>query len=306
MDYKQIEAFVNVIKYKSFSKAADALFLTQPTVSMHISILEKEFGTRLIDRRGREALPTKQGKILYKYCTNMLNMREEALFSLRKYEGEIGGILEIQASSVPGEYLVPALMAEFRKMYPSVKFYLEQSDSDSVEKNISEQKGEIGFIGHKGSSNLCCEKLISDHMVLIAPKNEKFKSISSEKIRIEEFIDEPFVWREEGSATRRKFEDEIADMGFNPKRINAAARVNSMEAIKTAVSSGLGVSIISNIAVESDRDSRNYLIFEIEDVDLDRDFYLVWNKNASLSPTAEMFRRFAIQELKQEKSSATE
>ena len=298
MDFKQIEAFANVIKYKSFSKAADATFLTQPTVSTHVSTLEKELGMKLIDRQSREALPTKQGKILYKYCVNMLNIREEALFSLQKYESEISGILEIQASSVPGEYMVPALMAEFRAKHPSVKFYLEQSDSDTVEKNLLENKGEIGFIGHRGSSNLCCEKLLSDHMVLITPKNDKFEALSSAEISIEDFIDEPFVWREQGSATRRKFEDIISSMGFNPKRINAAARLNSMEAIKSAVSSGLGVSIISSIAVENNKDSKNYLTFEINGVDLDRDFYIVWNKNTALSPAAEMFKRFAIKEFK--------
>ena len=129
MDFKQIEAFVNVVKYKSFSKAADASFLTQPTISTHVATLEKELGTKLIDRRGKEALPTKQGQILYKYAINLLNTRGKAVFALESYANEIGGVLELQASSIPGEYIVPELMAKFKEKYPLVKFYLEQSDS---------------------------------------------------------------------------------------------------------------------------------------------------------------------------------
>lgn len=298
MDFRQIEAFVNVVKYKSFSKAADASFLTQPTISTHVSTLEKELGVQLINRQGKEALPTRQGKILFKYSINLLNTREKAVFSLQSFSNEIDGVLEIQASSVPGEYMVPSLMAKFKQKYPLVKFYLEQSDSSRVEDNLLEQKGEIGFIGYRGTSNLFYEKLISDPMVLITPRSKKFEALAGEEIRIRDFINEPFVWREQGSATRKEFEDKIAAMGYNPKQMNVVARLNSMEAIKQAVSDGLGISIISRIAVECNLDCRKFLTFEIKDVNLDRDFYLAWNKSAALSPTAETFRAFVIDAMK--------
>lgn len=298
MDFKQIEAFVNVVKYKSFSKAADASFLTQPTISTHINTLEKEFGTRLIDRCSKEALPTKQGKLLFKYAINMLNMREKATFSLKSFTNEIEGILEIQASSVPGEYMVPSLITKFREKYPKVKFYLEQSDSSNVENNILEQKGEIGFIGYKGNNNsLLYEKLTTDKIVLITPQNEKFINLKGQKIKLEDFIDEPFVWREQGSATRKEFEDKISDLGYS-KQMNVVARMNSMEAIKQAVSNGLGISIISKIAIENNLDNREFLTFEIKEINLDREFYLVRNKNIALSPTAEMFKEFVLHNMK--------
>lgn len=298
MDFKQIEAFVNVIKYKSFSRAADASFLTQPTISTHVNTLEKELGIKLVDRHGKEALPTKHGKILYKYAIHLLNTREKALVSLTGFSKEIEGVLEIQASSVPGEYLVPPLIAKFRKEFPGVKFYLEESDSYSVEQNIQDQKGEIGFTGYKGTAaNLNYEKLLTDKMVLITPREERFLALQEKPIQIEDFIREPFVWREQGSATRREFEEKISTMGYDPKQINVAARINSMEAIKQAVSKGLGVSMISRIAVENNLDSREFLTFEIAGLNLDREFYLVWNKSVALSPTAEAFKAFVLETL---------
>jgi DNA-binding transcriptional LysR family regulator len=295
MDFKQIEAFVNVVKHRSFSKAADALYLTQPTVSTHINTLEKELGVHLIDRRGKEALPTKQGMILYKYGVSMINTREKAIFSLNSTAHQIEGILEIQASSIPGEYIVPSLMAKFRERYPLVKFYLEQSDSSTVEANLLSQKGEIGFSGYRPAGNLVFEKLMSDKMVLIAPNDKRFQAMEGQKVRIKDIINEAFIWREQGSATRRQFEDKIGAMGFNPKQMNVVARVNSMEAIKQAVGSGLGVSIVSRIAVEGNPYPR-ILAFEIQDLNFEREFYLVWNKNVPISPTAEAFKNFVLKE----------
>lgn len=295
MDFKQIEAFVNVVKYKSFSRAADALYLSQPTVSTHINTLESELGVRLIDRRSKEALPTKQGSILYKYGVTMINLREKAVFSMSSASYQIGGILGIQASSVPGAYMVPSLMAKFRERHPSVKFYLEQSDSKSVEDNLLAQKGEIGFMGYKAGGDFFCERLAVDQMVLITPNNEKFRAVNGKKIELKDIIHEAFLWREQGSATRRQFEEKIGIMGYNPKKINVVARLNSLEAIKQAVGCGMGISIVSKMSVENDTDHR-ILTFEIQDMNLDREFYLVWNKKVPLTPTAEAFKIFVLEE----------
>ena len=294
MDFKQIEAFVNVVKYESFSKAADASFLTQPTISSHIGTLEKELGQRLINRNGKKALPTKQGRILYKYAVNMLNTREKAIFSLESYKHEIDGVLEIQASSIPAGYIVPGLMAKFREEYPGVQFYMEQSDSRKVEDNLLEQKGEIGFLGYRGNAALNYEKIMTDPMVLITPNNDKFRSLKGKPISPEYFIREPFVWREQGSATRKEFEAAIHSMGYDPKKLNIAVRVNSLEVIKQAVGKGLGVSVVSRIAVERSLGCERFLSFSIEGIEIDREFYLVWNKTTALSPTAETFKNFVL------------
>lgn len=294
MDFKQIETFVNVVKYKSFSRAADALFLTQPTISTHISILEKELEMQLISRNNKEALPTKQGKVFYKYALIMLNTREKAIYSLNNPSFNVSGVLEIQTSSIPGEYIVPNLLARFRENYPQVKLYVEQSDSMTVFKNLLDNRGEIGFTGMKGKGELTYVPLMKDEAILIAPASGKFLTAAGKKIKLEDFIYKPFILRQRGSGTRKEFEDEIEKLGYNPNKLNIIARMNSMESIKQAVASELGVSIVSKIAVENRSDSGGFLTFGIEDYNLDREFYIVYHQNVTLSPRAEAFREFVL------------
>lgn len=143
MDFKQIEAFVNVIKYKSFSRAAEASFLTQPTISVHINALEKELNLQLIDRTRKEALLTSEGRVFYNYAVSMLNMRSQAILAVQNFSLNMNGTVEIQTSSIPGEYIVPELISEFKKEYPEVRFVLHQSDSGQASGNIRANKGEI-------------------------------------------------------------------------------------------------------------------------------------------------------------------
>ena len=294
MEFKQIEAFINVVKYKSFSKAADASFLTQPTISTHISSLEGELGVTLIDRMGKESRLTKQGREFYKYAINMINTREQALYAMEKAGKEVAGVVELQASAIPGEYIVPALMAEFRREYPGVRFYLEQSDSAVTWNNILENKGALGFTGEYKNNSLGCELLCRDKCVLIAPRTEKFLKLreKSEFINSEDFITEPFIWREQGSATRSSFEERFCKR--QNVALNVAVTTNSIEGIKQCVCQGLGLSVISRLAAEYDGNDCGYVTFQLRELELEREFYLIYNRNLILSPVAMKFKEFVI------------
>lgn len=294
MDFKQIEAFVNVIKYKSFSKAAEATFLTQPTISTHISSLEKELGVTLIDRMGKESRPTKQGRAFYNYAINLLNTRERAINAMQKSGQEITGNIDIRTSSIPGEYIVPELITQFHRRYPQVKFTVEQSDSEKVWNDVLDNMGEIGFTGEYQNNELKCELLLRDKLVCITPKNEKFIKLreNSESLELKEVVNEEFVWREEGSATRKTFENHCKseDPNWN---LNTVATVNSLEAVKKCVSCGLGVSIISQLSAD-DSSAKDYLVFSLDDIDFQREFYLIYNKNTTLAPAAQRFKEFIL------------
>ena len=295
MDFKQIEAFVNVIKYKGFSKAAEATFLTQPTISAHINSLEKELQLQLIDRTKKEAIPTAEGKLFYNYALTMLNTREQAIYSLQNFSLNINGTIEIQSSSIPGEYIVPGLIAEFKHEYDKAKFHLEQSDSSLVVDNIKSHKGEIGFTGHRNNDGLTYKLLMKDNAVLITPKNEYFMNREGESIKLREFINEPFILREKGSATRSALESELEYKGIAGSSINVIASMNSMEAIKQAVRRGLGVSIISEVAADREYMDKGYLVFDIDDFDTGREFYLVYDDKITMSPTSETFKFFVLE-----------
>ena len=170
MDFKQIEAFVNVVRYKSFSKAADATFFTQPTISTHIRNLEKELGVKLLDRKSRTVEMTPQGSKFYKYAVEMINARALAFEAINDDSESLGGILEIQASSIPGVTFLPDLLAGFRSEHKGIQYYVSVSDTQSVIDNISDRRGEIGFIGENiSSSSIECTKVARDKSVLIAP-----------------------------------------------------------------------------------------------------------------------------------------
>lgn len=292
MDFKQIEAFVNVIKYKSFSKAADALFLTQPTISAHINSLEKELNVLLFNRKVKQVELTREGKKLYKYATDMINTREQAINSLRSYGNSMEGVLEIQASSIPGEYILPDLICEFSVKYPKVRYFLEQSYSKQVVDNLLRGKGEVGFVGNKRDKSLEYTFLAADKTVIITPRTEKFCALR-EDVDFETFINEPFVQREPGSATLNAFESELHKMSPS-SRIKVIAKMDSMEAIKQAVAAGLGISAISEIAAEEKECQEKFCVFKPNNLHIRREFYMVCNNKISMSPIAAAFKDFVI------------
>ncbi|MBQ0018328.1 MAG: LysR family transcriptional regulator [Clostridiales bacterium] len=288
MDFKQIEAFVNVVRYKNFSKAADATFFSQPTISTHISNLEKELGVALLDRKGRYVEMTPKGETFYKFAMEMINSRDGARDALSKTGNSLSGILEIQTSSIPGVTFVPELLAEFRKQHDKVQYYVTMSDTQSVIDNLNDHRGEIGFVGEKlSSSSLSYTKLSSDSIVMIAPTEYKLP----DTISMDEAVKLPFVWRETGSATRKSFENAAAKFGYDKNSFEIAGLFNDLDSIIRSVEVGLGVAIISRRVAESIGGERVKTV-EIRNFTDERVFYMVHLKGVALSPSAEAFIEF--------------
>ena len=287
MDFKQIEAFVNVVRYKSFSKAADATSFTQPTISTHIRNLEKELGVKLLDRKSRIVEMTPQGSKFYKYAVEMINARAQAFDALNDSTENIGGILEIQTSSIPAVTFLPDLLSGFRNTHPRIQYYVSVSDTQTVIDNITERRGEVGFIGEKiNSSTVECTKVAVDKSVLIAPVDYNIPS----SIKLADAIQYPFIWRETGSATRRTFEQTALRSGFEKEEFEVAALVDDMDTMIRSVEAGLGVAIISEKVAASI--GGRVKVAEIEDFKEDRVFYMINLKSTSYSPAAEAFSSY--------------
>jgi len=302
MEFRQLEAFVNAAKYKSFSKAADATFLTQPTISTHINNLETELGVRLLNRSGREISLTPHGHEFYSYAVDLLNTRAKAVVSVRNLKDDLDGILEIQTSSIPGYYYLPQLMEEFHEVFPKVRFYVEQSDSRMVNDNLMNQRGEVGFTGYKGNSGLNYEPVFQDEMVLITPDTDMYSVYKNgEEVPVDLFINEPFIMREDGSGTRQEMEKALVDGKAVFKNVDVVARMSNMSALKQVVSRGLGVSILSEQIVKQTAEQEKIRYFRIRGLEKKRCFYMAHNKGTSLSPIAERFVEFvherAVREL---------
>ena len=287
MDFKQIEAFVNVVRYKSFSKAADATFLTQPTISTHIRNLEKELGVKLLDRKSRAVEMTPQGAKFYKYAVEMINARAQAFDALDNSSDRVEGILEIQSSSIPAVTFLPELLAGFRTEHSGIQYYVSSSDTQTVIDNITERRGEIGFIGDEpAGGGLDSLKVFTDKVVMIAPASYDIP----DRITMSEAVTYPFIWRETGSATRKSFENAAVAMGYDKEVFEVAALFDDMDSVIRAVEAGLGVAIISE-QVASHIGSRTRII-QIEDFDEERSFYMITLKSSSLSPAAEAFAEY--------------
>ena len=287
MDFKQIEAFVNVVRYKSFSKAADATFFTQPTISTHIRNLEKELGVKLLDRKSRAVEMTPQGAKFYKYAVEMINARAQAFDALDNSSDRVEGILEIQSSSIPAVTFLPDLLAGFRTEHSGIQYYVSSSDTQTVIDNIMERRGEIGFIGDEpAGGGLESLKVFTDKVVMIAPASYDIP----DRISMAEAVTYPFIWRETGSATRKSFEDAAVAMGYDKEVFDVAALFDDMDSVIRAVEAGLGVAIISE-QVASHIGSHTRII-QIEDFDEERSFYMITLKSSSLSPAAEAFAEY--------------
>ena len=287
MDFKQIEAFVNVVRYKSFSKAADATFFTQPTISTHIRNLEKELGVKLLDRKSRAVEMTPQGAKFYKYAVEMINARAQAFDALDNSSDRVEGILEIQSSSIPAVTFLPDLLAGFRMEHSGIQYNVSSSDTQTVIDNITERRGEIGFIGDEpGGGGIESVKVFTDKVVMIAPASSDIPA----RITMSEAVTYPFIWRETGSATRKSFEDAAVAMGYDKEVFDVAALFDDMDSVIRAVEAGLGVAIISE-KVASTIGSRTRII-QIEDFDEERSFYMITLRSSSLSPAAEAFMEY--------------
>ena len=292
MDFKQIEAFVNVVRYKSFSKAADATFFTQPTISTHIRNLEKELGVKLLDRKSRAVEMTSQGAKFYKYAVEMINAREQAIDALDDNTDRVEGILEIQTSSIPAVTFLPELLSGFRTEHSGIQYYVSSSDTQTVIDNITERRGEIGFVGEEPlGSSFNTLKVFTDKVVMIAPGSYDI----ADRISMSEAVTYPFIWRETGSATRKSFEASAQALGYDKEVFDVAALFDDMDSVIRAVETGLGVAIISRKVADSL--GARIRIVDIEDFDEERSFYMITLRSSSLSPAAEAFAQYVSEHI---------
>lgn len=292
MDFRQLETFVAVAKYKSFSKAADYLYLTQPTISSHIANLEKEINTVLINRSNRKISLTKAGEILYDYAVNLLNLKEGAVYKLSEYKGKIVGNIEIAASTIPEQYIIPQLICEFNKDYPDVTFRMLHYDSQQVVEGILQNQIDFGIVGAKIPNNqLNYIELVSDEVLLVTPTTDKYNSMK-EPVSLEDIIKENYIFRELGSGTRKLVESALKDLKMDVTSLNVVAYIENTEAIKQCIRQGLGLSFLSKRAVADEVQLKVLKTFRVKELNLDRKFYFVYHKYRNPSPLEATFQEF--------------
>ena len=294
MDIWQLKIFQNVVEKKSFSLASKAINLSQPTVSSHIKDLEEYFECKLLDRLGREVVPTKPGEILYSYAKKIVSMTNEAETAVFEFFGNVRGDLIIGGSTIPAGYIIPRLIGPFSRQFPGVNVTVLAGDTVQIIKKIENGEAEIGIVGAvTKNSKIAHEKLIDDEMKLVVPYSHKWADM--DEIDSHMLFDDPFLLREEGSGTWRSILKSMEDAKLNPLNFRIAARMGSTASIIQGILSKAGISILSTIAVEDDITTGRLKALSVKGLDLNRCFYIVTHKKRTLSPIAKEFLSFLKQ-----------
>ncbi len=296
MDLWQLNIFCKVIELKSFSKAGKAVHLSQPTISSHIKDLEDHFDCRLIDRLSKEAIPTKAGELLYDYAKRMLALRDETETAMAEYNGKIRGRLVIGGSTIPGTYLMPELIGDFKRKYPDVIVSLVIGDTDYIIERILKGGVELGIVGAKAETRkIIQKKLIEDEMRLIVPADHRW--VGEKRVSFKQLVSEPFILRERGSGTLKSLDQSLSGCGHSIEDLNIVAELGSTQAICQGIKTGAGVSVISTLAAAEDLQAGKVNALEIDGLELKRNFYLTRHRYRSPSPLSEAFAKFLAEKL---------
>ena len=278
MDIHQLRIFASVYRNRSFTKASEVLHISQPTISEHIKNLENSLNCSLFDRMGRSIIPTSEGDILYPRALQLLDELEQIEKEITAAGTGVRGLLVIGASTIPGTYILPRLAYSFKEQYPDIEFQIPIEDSSRITSLILQHELLCGIVGARiPSDKLLYEPLIEDELVMVAAKKFPVKKA----ISLKELTTLPFLQRETGSGTRQTFESFLKKSNTSSEALNVVATLGSTGAVKQAVKEGLGVSVISRIAVQEEIHNKILREISIRNLKMKRKFYLVHQKTSS-------------------------
>lgn len=281
----QLRIFYTVAKLGSFSRAAEELRISQPSVSIQVADLERSLGVDLFEQLGKRIYLTDAGRVLEDYARRILNLVEEANSALAEVTGEYKGRLTIGASTTPGTYILPRVIGAFQERYPQVTVTLDISHTRRIQERILRNEIDVGVVGWEVSSyNLEVQPLLEDELVLVVPSGHPLAQAESVPAKV--LRDQRVIMRERGSGTREAAEAALRDSGvvFTP-----VMELSSNEAIKEAVASGLGVTILSRLAIATEVAAQRLVIVPMNDVTIRRSFRVVYHRDKRIGKALRTF-----------------
>ncbi|WML40953.1 selenium metabolism-associated LysR family transcriptional regulator [Neobacillus sp. OS1-2] len=286
MDLHQLYVFTKVVEHKSFSKAADDVFLSQSTVSSHIQGLEKTLGLRLFDRVGRESILTQNGERLYGWSRKLLLLKDQALLDIKQGTMELRGMIRMAASSVPGQFMIPKMVKQYREKYPEVIFHINQSSSKNVAEKVLNGSVDFGILGEKYEDDkLHYIPLLKEKLVLITSNQVELP----DTVNIEDIVHYPFVMRSSDSGTNAILEKFLKKNKISKKQLNIVAYIEDGQSLIQFVIQDFGFSIISEIAARGYAGKNMLKMYDINGFSEERYFYLVYNRNKTQSLLSKLF-----------------
>ena len=273
---RRLQVFHTVARLLSFTKAADNLHMTQPAVTFQVRQLEEYFNTRLFDRTHNRISLTEAGRRVYEYADKIFLLYDDMEGSVRELTGDVSGVLMIGASTTIAEYMLPALLGDYKARYPHVGIRLKVSNTDAIVSMVEYNEIDLGVVeAPVANKNLVVEVCRLDKLVAIVPCRHPLAGDKS--VTIERLLEYPFICREEGSGTREVINEYLNSAGLNNNSITVSMELGSPEAIKGAVEAGMGVSIVSRATINKELQLKSLVAVNL-DPQLERPFSFVHQK----------------------------
>lgn len=289
MNLEHLNSLIHIVEHKSFSKAAQKLFITQPTISNHINKLEEELDTQILVRNKREVKLTKQGQIVYNYALDALQMAENIKNEINLFNQDISGQLEISSSTIPERYFLLEILSHFHQAFPDVKFTLKKHDSLEIIDLLLKSKIDFGIVGSKSlHKDLVFHDLFEDEIILIGSQKYFSPDIS---MTLEDTFNHPFISREIGSGTRKAISQYYDKMNHHYNHLNIIFELEDNECILDLLNKGPYLTFLSKKVLSQACTDFVQIDFGHQ---LKRSFYFAYHKNRVMSPLSERFKEFIL------------
>ncbi len=293
LDFWQLEVLRTVAETRSFSRAAEVLFLSQPTITAHISALEKKLGVRLFERTTRKVLLTPAGQLLYRHAKTLLHYEKLTLEDLSHFLGGTEGTLNLGASTIPAHYILPDLLGRFFKSHPAIRITLTVMSSMEIIDRVAAGNLDVGVVGQRPDDQYFhVYPLWDDEVVLICSSRHRWAKKGS--LSVHDLKDALIALREEGSGTRATFLQFLNHCGISLRELTVTAQLGSTEALKKFVMETECLAPVSLRAVGAEQDRGELSVARIREGRMTRRFYAITPKDLPETPITRTFRRFLL------------
>ena len=285
-----MQIFLSVATHLNFTRAGEEVHLSQPSISVRIHKLEKELGVKLFEQTGKRVRLAEAGRVLMPYAHRVILALDDARNAIAELQGVERGTLRIGASTTPGMYLVPQILAEFKRLHPRVEIQLRIGDTREIEQGVIRNEYDFGFVGgHLIGAEIEVLPWRRDEIVLIASPANKLSS--RRHVSLTDLSKELFIFRESGSATRAAVQQKLTAADI---QLQTVMEMDNPEAVKNAVQNGVGIAFVSRFAVEKELKAKTLSTVKVSGLSIKRDLKVVYRKDKHLSRSAQALIDVAI------------
>jgi LysR family transcriptional regulator, transcriptional activator of the cysJI operon len=289
MDVRDLQIFLSVSKHLNYTRAGEEINLSQPSVSVRIHQLESELRVKLFEQLGKKVVLTDAGQLLVPYANRVIAAVDDAHHAVDELQGLERGSLRIGASTTPGMYLVPQVVARFKRSHPKIDIHLRIKDTREVEDGVLSNEFDFGFVGgHLVAAEVSAHAWLTDELLLVVSPDHRLRN--KKTVRKQDLEGESFIVRESGSATRATIVTQLQQANFE---LETVIEMENPESIKKAVQSGLGIAFISKFAIATELKAKTLTAIRVRDLTINRELKIVHRKDKHLSRAAVAFIEMA-------------